>query len=401
MKTKQFLLILLVLYIGSAVGTYSVRAMFGDSKQSSSSTSQMAPDGDDETALGRLLQIDPAEPKNQACPLNGEMYTKTEADAWAKKRPLAVMIENSPDARPQSGISKADVVFEAVAEGGVTRFMGLFYCAVQAQDTTLAPVRSARTYFVDWASGFNRPLYVHVGGANLPGPANALGQIADYGWALENDLNQFSIGYPTFVRNAARLDKEVATEHTMETTTEKLWAVGEERGWTNMSPELREGRTTLPASDWNAGYTGWNFNSEVVQNGSINSVAYDFWTGYNQYSVKWAYDSASHRYKRFLAGEPHLDLNTGKQIEASTVVVLLTTEKGPIDELKHMLYKTTGSGKAMIYANGQEISATWSKKTREDELQFTDSKGKPVALQPGMVWISVVDDSTTINTSGV
>lgn len=400
MKSKQFLLILLVLYIGSAIGTYAVRAMFDARPDSDGTISQIVPGIDEETALGKLLTIDPAEPKNQACPLNGKLYTQTEANAWAKRRPLAVMIENSPDARPQSGLSDADIVFEAVAEGGVTRFMALFYCGVQVEDTTIAPVRSARTYFIDWASGFNRPLYTHVGGANLPGPANALGQISDYGWALENDLNQFSIGYPTFVRNAARLEREVATEHTMETSSEKLWAVAEKRGWTNMSPEMRVGRTVVPAQDWKDGYTGWTFASAAEPAGTTTSIAYDFWSGYNQFSVKWEFDATTKMYKRIMAGEPHVDLNNNQQITASVVVVLLTAEKGPIDEAKHMLYKTTGSGKALIYQNGQAINATWTKKTREAELEFTNSKGQAVELQPGLVWISVVDDSTTVTAMG-
>ena len=200
--------------------------MFGDSKQSSGQAGQTTPGTDDETALGRLLQIDP--PSQRTKPVRSMVSC-----IQNRGRCLGKEATISSDDRELTWCSttiwtfQGWCCFEAVAEGGVTRFMGLFYCAVQAQDTTLAPVRSARTYFVDWASGFNRPLYVHVGGANHQGQQNALGQIADYGWALENDLNQFSIGYPTFVRNAARLDKEVATEHTMETTTEKLWAVGE------------------------------------------------------------------------------------------------------------------------------------------------------------------------------
>ena len=401
MKSKQFLLILLVLYIGAAIGTYSVRAMFDSKSVAPGATGQSTPNEESETLLGQLLTIDPAEAKDQPCPLNGMLYTKTEANAWAKRRPLAVMIENSPDARPQSGLSKADVVFEAVAEGGVTRFMALLYCGVQVADTSLAPVRSARTYFVDWASGFNRPLYTHVGGANTPGPANALGQIADYGWALENDLNQFSIGYPTFVRNSARLDHDVATEHTMETSTEKLWDVAEKREWTNMSPEMKIGRTVIPAEDWKDGYTGWSFASERVSVGTTTTIAYDFWSGYNQFSVKWELDPTTKMYKRIMAGEPHIDLNTNKQISASVVIVMLTAEKGPIDEVKHMLYKTTGSGKAIIYQNGQALTATWTKKTRESELQFTDTKGKNVEFQPGLIWISVVDDSTDVITSGM
>ncbi|NCN24305.1 MAG: hypothetical protein COU65_03980 [Candidatus Pacebacteria bacterium CG10_big_fil_rev_8_21_14_0_10_42_12] len=398
---KKSLILALVLYVVSSVTSYGV---FSYAKSGSVIPGGMVPDQsaevdeDGTTLLSSLLEISPEDPKDQECPLSGAYYTQQERDAWEKRRPLAVMIENSPDARPQSGLSDADIVFEAVAEGAVTRFMGLFYCGVQANDTTIAPVRSARTYFVDYASGFNLPLYVHVGGANLPGPANALGQISDYGWALENDLNQFSIGYPTFVRNANRIaGKEVATEHTMETTSELLWAVGEERGWTNMSPEMKYGRKVIPAEEWSEGFEPWTFEDSVPAVGDVRNISHEFWTGYKQYEVSWSYDSATNSYLRTMGGEPHVDMNDGKQIAASNVIVLLTDEKGPIDELKHMLYKTTGTGKALIFKNGQAITGKWSKKTRESELRFTDAAGKDIPLARGLTWISVVDTSTEVN----
>ncbi len=392
---KKSLIFILVLYIASTALSYGVFSYVAKN-QAVPLTSDGGETG--ETQLGQLLQIDPSEPRNQACPLNGKLYTTTEKNAWEKKRPLAVMIENTPDARPQSGLSNSDVVFEAIAEGGVTRFMALFYCDVQRQDTVLAPVRSARTYFVDYASGFNLPLYVHVGGANLPGPADALGQISDYGWNGENDMNQFSIGYPTFVRNYDRIPgKDIATEHTMETSTERLWEVAAERGWTNMTPARTVGRTTIPASDWKSGYEGWQFQSQAPTPGSVNTISYEFWTGYSDYGVRWEYDSSTNMYKRYLAGEPHTDLNNNRQIEASDVVVLLTTEKGPIDEKKHMLYQTTGTGDALLFHNGAAQEITWTKKDREAELQFSDDKGKEIELTPGLVWISVVDKSTDVS----
>lgn len=396
MKVRQLMLIALGLYVFSAGLTFALGPEQKGIVSKSSLNSADQP-GNDQTELGFLLQIDPQEPKTESCPLNGKLYTSAEKQAWEKRRPLAVMIENSPDARPQSGMSSADVVFEALAEGGVTRFMGLFYCDAQKQDITLAPVRSARSYFVDWASGFNRPLYVHVGGANLSGPADALGQISDYGWSLENDLNQFSIGYPTFLRNNNRLDHEVATEHTMESTTQKLWAVGEERGWTNLSPEMKLGRKVVPAADWQAGYKSPEFAEDKAESGSVTNVAYDFWTGYNQFSVKWEYDPATHEYKRILADQPHVDLNSGKQIVAKNVVVLLTDEKGPIDELKHMLYKTTGTGEALVFSNGEVNKLSWSKLNREAQLIFTTKASKPFAFARGMIWISVLDKGNEVS----
>ena len=76
------------------------------------------------------------------------------------------MIENHAEARPQSGLSYADVVYEAVAEGGITRFMGVFYCGIAVRNVNLAPVRSARTYFLPWVLEYDA-LYNHVGGAGL------------------------------------------------------------------------------------------------------------------------------------------------------------------------------------------------------------------------------------------
>lgn len=399
---KKILIFTLVVYILSSVVSYATFSYFADSgliknilvSDGGKTTDELLEE--EQTRLAQILQIDPSEPRDQACPLNGKYYTKTEQQAWAQRRPLAVMIENAPDSRPHSGLSDADIVFEALAEGGVTRFMGLFYCGVQRYDTVIAPVRSARSYFVDWASGFNYPLYVHVGGANLPGPADALGQIGQYGWNLENDLNQFSIGYPTFVRNANRIGREVATEHTMETTSELLWDVAEDRDWTNIAPVRRIGGKSVGGDDWNETYKGWEFQDDVPEPGTTTTISYEFWDGWSEYGVEWNYDSETNTYKRLMAGTPHIDLNNDKQIQAANVIVLLTDEKGPIDELKHMLYTTIGSGNAIIFKNGEEIKATWSKPTREAELTFSDRKGDPIEFARGLTWISVLDTATEV-----
>src|SRR3989339_1542901 len=104
-----------------------------------------------------------SEPKTEECPLNGEMLSKTEKKIWEGQRPLGIMVENHKEARPQSGLSSADVIYEVVAEGGITRFMAIFYCNLS--DVQVGPVRSARTYFLDWLGEYDA-LYAHVGGAN-------------------------------------------------------------------------------------------------------------------------------------------------------------------------------------------------------------------------------------------
>lgn len=393
---KKTLILSLVLYLASAVISFSAFSYFNRGDRVI--IPQGPDDGGDETLLSSLLDIDPNAPRDQACPLNGKLFTEIERDAWEKRRPLAVMIENHPEARPQSGLSDADIVFEAVAEGGVTRYMAMYYCGVQAFDTTIAPVRSARSYFVDWASGFNLPLYVHVGGANVPGPSDALGQIRDYGWNGENDLNQFSIGYPTFVRDYNRLDgREIATEHTMVSSSEKLWEVAAERDWTNMSPDQKIGRRVVEGSDWKDGYEGWSFSDDGTSTETTaTKVSHDFWSNYDLYSLVWTYDSESKAYLREMGGEVDRDLNNEKQIAANTVIVLLTTEKGPINEKKHMLYGTTGTGDALIFMNGTALEATWTKKIRTSELVFKDSKGKNVVFTRGLIWISALNKTTEV-----
>jgi hypothetical protein len=395
---KKSLIILLVLYVVSSLVSYGAFSyLSGPISGSVSMTPGSEQEEENKDIIGTLLTISPEEPKDQVCPLNGKYFTAAEKDSWEQKRPLFVMIENSPDARPQSGLADADIVFETIAEGGVTRFGAMFYCGVQVFDTTLAPIRSARTYFVDWASGFNDPLYVHVGGANVPGPTNALGQIGDYGWNGENDLNQFSIGYPTFVRDYNRIEgKDIATEHTMVTSSEKLWKVAAKRDWTNMSPDFTYRGKTTEGTDWKEDYIGWTFEEEAGAAGEVIDVSYDFWSGYDDYKVDWKYDAESDAFLRSQGGEKHVDLNTDVQVAAANVIVIKTTEKGPINEKKHMIYGTKGTGDALLFKHGEMVKIKGSKKTRESELVFKDTKGKDVELARGLTWISVVSKTNEV-----
>ena len=354
-----------------------------------------------------LLDIAPDSPKTEACPLNGQLYTQIEQAAWIKRRPLAIMIENSTDARPHSGLVKSDVIYEALAEGGVTRFMALFYCGSQANNVTVGPVRSVRTYFIDWASEYGGyPLLAHVGGANCSadpgGPcktnkrAQAIEQLIAYGWryAEGNDLDQFAIGAPTFLRKENRLfeviGKNVATEHSVVTHTEELWLEAKERGWTNISPDKE---------DWTDAFTPWKFQDGAgeADRGDVTNITFDFWDGYKQYDVKWEYDRVNNLYKRSTGGEPHNDLETGQQLTAHNAVVLFTKETGPVDDLKHMLYETIGKGEALIFQNGQVIEGRWSKANRTARTLFTNDKGKEIQFVRGRIWISIVSNDTKVS----
>lgn len=392
-KTKKnIILISIILYGISAIFSY---LLFANTSLLSSSGIVKNPlpapvqTGGDQN--GKLV-FDNTLPKTEACPLNGALYSKQQKAWWEKHRPLGVMIENHEDARPQSGISSSDVVYEAVAEGGITRFLVIFYC----QDAgTVGPVRSARTYFVDFISEYGKnPLYAHVGGANTPGPANALGQIEDYGWQVYNDMNQFSIGFPTYWRDPDRLGHPVATEHTMYSTTQKLWKVAEERNLTNVDKN---------GASWNTTFVPYQFKTEapLSQRPASQSISFDFWKGYGAYSVKWVYSKESNNYLRYNGGNKHLDKDTDTQLTTKNLVVLYMDESSADDGYEdnaHRLYDDKGTGKALIFMDGKESQGTWSKASREGRLILTVA-GQQVKFNPGRIWFEVlpVGDPVTVN----
>ncbi|MBI2074325.1 MAG: DUF3048 domain-containing protein [Candidatus Levybacteria bacterium] len=324
-------------------------------------------------------------PKTEPCPLNGVMYSSKQKQWWEQHRPLGIMIENHENARPQSGISAADVVYEAVAEGGITRFLTVFYCQDGGQ---VGPVRSARTYFLDFISEYGaNPLYVHVGGANTPGPADALSQINDYEWGGYNDLNQFAVGFPTFWRDYNRLGQETATEHTMYSTTSKLWEYAKnQRKLTNVDSD---------GILWDKSFLPYSFKDDVVvsQRPEKQTINIQFWSGYKQYAVEWVYDKTKNTYLRNNGGVLHMDKDTNKTLTAKNIIVLSIKESNANDGYEnnlHLLYKTKGSGKAQVFMDGNKINGTWRKDSRTSRTLIFDSSGDPIKFDRGNLWFEVL-----------
>jgi len=379
MKRSVFISIAVVIYIVTTVISYA--AFSKVTSAGSSGGNGTAQNGTKGNAYEALV-FDQNAKKDKPCPLNGALYSNEQKKWWEKHRPLGVMIENHLDARPQSGINAADITYEVVAEGGITRTLNVYYC----QDAGIVgPVRSARTYFLDYISEYGAyPLYAHVGGANTPGPANALGQIGDYGWSQYNDLNQFSIGFPTYRRDESRLGREVATEHTMYSTTGKLWAVGVKRGLTDKDKE---------GDSWDDTFVPYSFKKEAPASSrpATQTIHLDFWND-TSYSVDWIYRRESNDYARKNGGVAHMDRNTNEQLTAKNLVVLFMRKSHANDGYEdnaHMLYGTKGTGKALVYMDGEEIKATWKKKDREARTILTDNKGDEIEFNPGKIWFEI------------
>jgi len=341
---------------------------------------------------GIRSKVDLSAPKTEACPINGLKFTKAEKDIWEERRPITAMIENHADSRPPSGLLKADVIYEAVAEGGITRFLGIFYCGVSAEEVKIAPVRSARVYFIDYASEYgDKPIFMHVGGANdysglgdTAKQVRALELLETIGWRVPkgNDFDTtYDSGFPVFWRNYERLGKEVATEHTMMASLDAAFAQAEKRG---LGAKNEKGKA------WDASFVKWNFIDDKPETPVASDISFKFWDNKTDYDVVWKYDSANNQYLRFNGGKEHIDLEYKQQFAAKNVVILLAKEKSSVDRNMHLYYTTIGEGNALVFQNGIVVKGSWEKDSREERTKFFDAKGKEISFVRGQTWIEIV-----------
>jgi len=293
------------------------------------------------------------EPIKYYSPLTGSLVAD---EAATKQAVTAIMIENSPDARPQSGIKKAGVVFEAIAEGGITRFLTLFQ---EQKPQLIGPVRSLRMYYVDWLAAFNASV-AHVGGS-----AASLTEIRNGSY---RDIDQF-FNSASYWRATDRY-----APHNVYTSFAKLDALNKAKGYTTSSFDGFTRIDGKPSAKPNA--------KSVIIN--ISSVLYN---------TSYTFDAKTNTYARSLGGVPHLDRENG-QITPSVVIALKVNESTVLEDGYRQKIDTIGSGDAVIFQNGDAINATWSKASRKDQIQFTDIKGKDIPLVRGQTWTSAVPNGS-------
>lgn len=397
-----FILLLIGLYLASAGAAFASFRYFLEP-----SGPLVSPVGNDDAksvGFGGLITVNPNAARNEVCPMNGEKFTQDEKEAWEARRPVLVMLENHLESRPQSGLTAADIVYEAVAEGGITRFMGVFYCRAMGSGEKVAPVRSARIYFVNLAQEYNTPMYVHVGGGNCSRDegtkqcvsdkrAWAIEELAKIGWRYPggNDIDTTAdSGVPMLMRDYNRLGVEVtlATEHTMVGSLSEIWKAAEKRGFTSQMKNEKQ--------NWMGGFKPWKFADGKASEGKTNKIAFSFWDNQPDFDVVWDYDSASNTYKRTEGGKAHVDLENKQQIAAATVVIEFAKETGPIDTNHHLLYDIIGTGDVLVFQNGTVIKGTWKKTKATERTVYLDSKGKEIEFTRGQIWIEILPKGNTV-----
>jgi len=292
-----------------------------------------------------------AKPEPILSPLTG-----AEVSAEQAKWPvIGVMIENSSDARPQSGLDKAGVVYEAVAEGGITRFLALYQ---EGDPDYLGPIRSVRPYYLDWLTG-NDAAVAHVGGS-----PEALAKIKANGI---KDLDQFSAA-GSYNRISSR-----SAPHNMYSSLARLRDLSVSRGYTSSNFKTWDRKTDSKAATPSASSIDFTLSSAL-------------------YNVHYDYDPADNAYHRSEGGKPHMVVDsagTQNQLKPKVVIGLVTNKS--IKDGKYSEYTTTGSGTAFIYQDGKVTNATWTKLDAKTNISFTDASGQPVKLNTGQTWISVID----------
>jgi hypothetical protein len=282
-------------------------------------------------------------------PLTGEVVA---AQADTTKAVTGIMIENSPDARPQSGLKDAEVVYEAVAEGGITRFMALYQ---QHKPQVIGPVRSIRMYYIDWLTPFNASI-AHVGGS-----LKALQLVRGGGY---RDIDQFFNG--SYYRRAT----DRYAPHNVYTSFANLDKLNESKGYTSSKPLAFERVDDDPKAPQDATTINLKISGPL-------------------YNSSYAYDAATKLYARSEAGVPHLDREAG-QIQAKVVIALRVNMTKVFEDGYREDIVTTGNGDADVFQNGHVVKAKWYKDSRASQLRFTDESGQPLKLARGTIWISAI-----------
>lgn len=285
-------------------------------------------------------------------PLTGEKVT-SEADRTALV--TAIMIENSPDARPQSGLKQSGVIYEAIAEGGITRFLTLHQ---QDKPQLIGPVRSLRMYYVDWLAPYDASI-AHVGGS-----AAALNEVRSGGY---RDIDEF-FNASTYWRARDRY-----APHNVYTSFAKLDELNASKGYTASNFTSFERADGAPTKTPDASHIAINFSSPT-------------------YNTTYDYVADCNCYNRNVGGAPHTDREEG-QIQPSVVVAMrvnmnLVQQDGAREDIQ-----TSGSGPVTVFQNGTLIEGTWQKADRKSPLTLTDSSGKPISLVRGQTWIAAVPNN--------
>ncbi|MGQ9746409.1 MAG: DUF3048 domain-containing protein [Candidatus Caldatribacteriaceae bacterium] len=269
------------------------------------------------------------------------------------KRPIAVIVENTSQARPQAGLGRADIVYEILAEGGITRFLAIFSSEVADR---VGPVRSARPYFALKAFEHDA-IFVHSGGS-----------VEAYTYMRELALDRIDEmkNFQPFWR-----EKERRPPHNLYTSVVSLRQEAQKLGYNR----------PVKSSSFGVASTE-NLDGGTASTLKIN-YAFD-------YEVKFVFRGDDKQYYRFINGDPHLDESSNTQISCTTVLVQVA-EHVVKDEEGRLEIRFVGQGTGWVFNGGKVLPVRWEKKNLRDKTRFYYENGEELRVSPGRMWVEVVD----------
>lgn len=300
-------------------------------------------------------------------PLTGEPID----EKWADKRPVAIMLNNLREAQPQLGQSQADILYEVLAEGGITRMMGV-YQSVEGIGK-IGSIRSSRPYYLELALGHDA-VYIHAGGSE-----DAYAKIRQWGVAALDGVNG---PYMSNNENGNLMwrdperRKSYSLEHTVVTTGASI--IERFAGYSSLRQEHEEGYVYEMA-----------FAEDGTPAGGApaNKITVPF---SNYKTGVFTYDASTGRYLAEQYGGPYVDGNTGEQVSAVNVVVLLTACRNTGDKYAHITVDLSSGGAGYFACGGQVIGITWSKSAPDGQLVYRDLNGNPLTFGVGNTYVNIV-----------
>lgn len=341
------------------------------------------------------------------------------SDAKEDESPVfCVQIPNDTyGARPQVGLNHAAIVFEAIAEGGITRTAAIFQ---NLDDSVIGPIRSLRTYYLDWETPFDCTL-VHAGGEEVARKTAANGSYRDL---TESNVYMY------------RDTRGYKAPNNLFTSTSLLTKFNSDKSYTSSNPQVFARQTPLEAEtiaktvQANASSDGSSSSSNSASsdssssssNSSSNSSSTSSDTASElkpvskiqinfgnlpNFNTVYEYDAKTNSYARsFASGAEHivyscragLDKPSPKQecgdpvqLSPNVVVAMMVDEYTKSNTRENI--QTIGSGTAYVFQNGSVIKGTWSKASQKEQIVFTDEHGGVIKLAPGQLWIAAVPNS--------
>jgi len=287
------------------------------------------------------------------CPLSG-----VKLDRSVPARPaLAVKVENLPAARPQTGLSWADLVYEEPVEAGITRFIAIYQC----QDASrIEPIRSARFTDIDVLKQFGKPLFAYAGGVAQVISAVDRAGIVDVNFTVARAAKAYH-------RDATR-----QAPHNLYSSTSELYAAAK---------GLFEAVPPKPL---------FTYTAKTTVGKKVNVVHVPFSSSSD---VFWKWSSSQRAWLRFHGDVPHT-LSNGTQVSAKDVIVMIVktelTDVTDTNGVRSPRAITVGTGKAFVFRNNRMIIGTWERNSVGEVTKFLDRQGNEIPLAPGTAWIELL-----------